>query len=154
MPQIFNHKYLNCCSFVSNRVDISDIQFHWFCLINGYIYLPELDQKHLSNVFHQRVITQNKSAFKNPVWFSTFFDDIQKAPNTKNDPVTFLYFYYSSHGTIVCISIVSFRMSQLWTIDRWSAPDHRSVLMMSQLHGDQCRFTGVYTTSTCMCHES
>lgn len=47
-------------------------------------------------------------------------------------------------GTVVWISTVSFSMSQLWTVDRWRAPDHWSALMMSQRHGDRCRFNGIY----------
>lgn len=56
----------------------------------------------------------------------------------------FFIFITVCMGTVVWISTVSFSMSQLWTVDRWRAPDHWSALMMSQRHGDRCRFNGIY----------
>lgn len=101
-----------------------------------FIY-PSFTKNNFSDVLHHCMITQKW------VWFSAFFD-VQKAPNTRNDPFTFLYFYYSLHGYSRVNFYRIFSMSQLWTVDRWRAPDHWSALMMSQRHGDRCRFNGIY----------
>lgn len=65
----------------------------------------------------------------------------------------FAHFYIPVRNGKPCefesASIVWFwlSMSQLGTVDRWRAPDHQwSAPMMSQLHGDRCRF------SRCLLH--